>query len=260
MFDFVSSQPDIATATPTPTQESPFRKPVPRPPLSPSRLAQVKAQNRRREYLDRNPGYFSSPDHELADPLLYDFLIRRFQTPAEREAESLKKGYARTLEGSLLRGEERLSQLASNPQQQQQQEEEEEGETESSTFTTSKAAELAMSTIIPPKTKAQGQEQWEGFLRDRFIRGEDDDFDYEGVFGSNEDATYWVDSVEEREAEEAWFESESAGWASTSPTDDDDDDDDDDEGDGAGRGGEGESGTRVRVERELMGETGVQDF
>ncbi|KAF4306082.1 hypothetical protein GTA08_BOTSDO14184 [Botryosphaeria dothidea] len=46
--------------------------------------------------------YFSS-GLELADPLLYDRLVRRFQTPAEREAEGRAKGYSGVLEADLLR-------------------------------------------------------------------------------------------------------------------------------------------------------------
>ncbi len=58
-----------------------------------------------------------SPLHQfltttLADPDLYDTLVRQFQTPAEREAEGRAKGYSRVLEGSLLRGEARLERLA----------------------------------------------------------------------------------------------------------------------------------------------------
>ncbi|KAJ4298418.1 hypothetical protein N0V88_003448 [Collariella sp. IMI 366227] len=82
-----------------PATPNSFSQPRPRPERSPGHSAQIRAQNRRREYLERNGGYFQSGEHELADPLLYDFLIRRFQTPAEREAEGKAKGYARVLEG-----------------------------------------------------------------------------------------------------------------------------------------------------------------
>lgn len=41
-------------------------KPVPRVPKSPSRTAQIQAQNRRREYLSRHPSYFDNLEHELA--------------------------------------------------------------------------------------------------------------------------------------------------------------------------------------------------
>ncbi|KAK3396181.1 coiled-coil domain-containing protein-domain-containing protein [Sordaria brevicollis] len=92
--------------------DSLFSKPRPRPARSSAEKQEIRTRNRRREYLERNPGYFQSGEHELADPILYDSLIRRFQTPAERQAESKEKGYARVLEGSLLRGEEKLARLA----------------------------------------------------------------------------------------------------------------------------------------------------
>jgi hypothetical protein len=46
-----------------------FDKQVPRPAKSPAQTAQIQAQNRRREYLERNPSYFTSLDHELAGTL-----------------------------------------------------------------------------------------------------------------------------------------------------------------------------------------------
>ncbi len=60
-----------------------------------------------------NPSFLRT--HLYADPILYDALIRRFQTPAEREQEGRAKGYSRMLEVDLLRGEARLAQLAAGP-------------------------------------------------------------------------------------------------------------------------------------------------
>jgi hypothetical protein len=83
----------------------------------------------------------------------------------------------------------------------------------------------------PPKTRAEGRAQWEAYLRDRFIRGEDEDFDYARV---DEDDEY--DVLEREEREEAWFEEEDPAWATSGE-------------EGAGR-----------TEKVLLGETGVQDF
>ncbi|KAH9905291.1 coiled-coil domain-containing protein-domain-containing protein [Xylariomycetidae sp. FL2044] len=93
-------------------ESSPYLRPRPRPPRSPAHSAQIRVQNRRREWLERHPEYVDSMEHELADPLLYDALIRRFQSPEERQTEGRKKGYSRVLEVDLLRGEARLSHLA----------------------------------------------------------------------------------------------------------------------------------------------------
>ncbi|AEO61079.1 hypothetical protein MYCTH_38152 [Thermothelomyces thermophilus ATCC 42464] len=184
-----------------PSTPDSFSQPRPRPPRSPGHSAQIRIQNRRRAYLERHESYFQSMEHELSDPLLYDFLIRRFQTPAEREAEGRAKGYARVLEGSLLRGEERL-------------------------------AKLREQTLVPPpRTREEGRAQWEEYLRDRFIRGEDDDFDYSLVDDNEE-----YDVFERVDREEAWFEDEEPQWATS-----------DEEG-GGGK------------EKILQGETGIQDF
>lgn len=74
-----------------------------------------------------------------------------------------------------------------------------------------------------PRTKEEGHEQWRYFLEQRFLRGEDGDFDYAAVDESQE----W-DGREEDEELERWIEDEDEGWAS-----------------GKGKG---------------EGETGVQDF
>ncbi|KAK0612354.1 hypothetical protein B0T17DRAFT_584115 [Bombardia bombarda] len=189
-----------------------FSRPRPRPPRSSSQSAAIRVQNRRREYLLRNPSYFASTEHELADPLLYDSLIRRFQTPAEREAEGRAKGYARVLEGSLMRGEERLAKLAA---------------------AAAATAERDAATVVA-ETRKEGEEQWETYLRERFVRGGDEDFEYLRVDDDDE-----YDVLERMEQEEAWFDEEDPDWAN--------------------RNGGGE-GRRTRVERILQGETGVQDF
>ncbi|KAK1830238.1 coiled-coil domain-containing protein 97 [Podospora conica] len=230
-----------------PTLDSePFSRPRPRPPRPPAQQAQIRIQNRRREYLARNPSYFESSEHELADPLLYDTLIRRHQTPAEREAEGRARGYARVLEGSLLRGEERLARLAGPARPE-------------SVFRDGTAPpEAAVSPLEgvdeplpPPETKTEGQAQWTHFLRERFVRGGDEEFEYAVVDGDEE-----LDVVERVEREEAWFDEESPGW--------DLGEEEDGGGDGdvdMDREGDGDAAKEARrKEKELQGETGVQDF
>jgi hypothetical protein len=187
---------------------------------------------------------------QAIDPLLYDELVRKFQTPAEREAEGKAKGYGRVLEGSLLRGEARLAALA-------------EGSTAdgvdasgSSTRGPDDAAPTAgasnrplretialeadIATLsTPPGSREEATERWQEFLRARFVRGGDEDFEYASV-DENED----YDRLARQDEEEAWFEDEEAEWAST-----------------GGEEGERTDGERERrPERELQGETGVQDY
>ncbi len=238
----------------SPSSHSPlsFTQPRPRPPRSPRHSAQIRAQNRRTAYLGMPPGaaYLRSAEHELADPLLYDRLVRRFQTPGEREAEGRAKGYARVLEGSLLRGEERMAILrAETTGRGRAGDGSGEGTSGNREVTASwesggngdgdgdgngETARLNAQLVAPPRTREEGRAQWEGFLRDRFVRGEDGDFEYARVDGDDE-----YDVLEREEIEEAWFEAEDPGWVSE---------------------GEGESPEGGAAEKELHGETGVQDF
>ncbi|TEA19885.1 hypothetical protein C8034_v009816 [Colletotrichum sidae] len=172
------------------TTPPPFEKPIPRPPRSPSKAEDIRSHNRRREYLARNPSYFENAEHELADPLLYDTLVRKYQTPAEREAAGRAKGYSRVLEESLLRGEARLADLK-NPESK---------DVEKRTFTTEADLEKT-------QTKEEGFERWTEFLTERFVHGQDEDFDYAQV-DENED----YDAMERQDAEDAWFDDEDPSW------------------------------------------------
>lgn len=106
-----------------------------------------------------------------------------------------------------------------------------------------------------PTTKEEGQAAWEEFLRERFVAGADEDFDYAQVDGNE-----GLDEMEHRDREEEWFDEEDPEWA----------DDDSD-----GEGGEGEQEADVMVgdrrqggaeprkgkrEKILTGQTGVQDY
>jgi hypothetical protein len=167
------------------------------------------------------------------------------------------------LEGSLLRGEERLAKLREQTVGKNAEHHHEAGDTTTAAAAASSAVSMSnggggstaargmsggereheaggttfsslnAELTAPPKTRDEGREQWEAYLRDRFIRGEDDDFDYALV---DEDEEY--DVLEREDREEAWFEEEDPGWASTS-------------GDEEGGG---------RAEKVLRGETGIQDF
>ncbi|KAL0937868.1 coiled-coil domain-containing protein-like protein [Colletotrichum truncatum] len=175
-----------------------YQKPVPRPLKSPTKTKDIRSHNRRREFLNRNPNYFENPDHELADPLRYDALVRKFQTLAEREAASRTKAYSRVLEESLMRGEARLADLVNSSTDGEAP-----GPTElAKDFTTE-------SDLSTAKTKEEGLERWIEFLTERFVHGKDSDFDYNQVDSNDE-----YDAMERRDAEEAWFDAEDPSWAS----------------------------------------------
>ncbi|KAJ4259574.1 hypothetical protein NW762_007503 [Fusarium torreyae] len=172
-----------------PPGEQPPDKPIRRGAKSPARAAQIQAQNRRREYLVRHPSYFENLEHELADPVLYERLVKRFQTASEREAEGKAKGYGRTLEADLQRGESKLSRLK-------------EGDgVENST------GDLEHPWEKPAADKAHGLLLWHAFLEERFVHGLDEDFDYKPV-----DVDEDLDVMLRRDAQDAWFDDEEPSW------------------------------------------------
>lgn len=186
-------------------------------------------------------------DH-LSDPDLYDSLVRRFLTPAEREAEGRARGWGKTLESSLMRGEARLERLASSSTGDRVP-------ASASSVRTSNGGSHNINFIIDsdlaegkPATKDEGRAAWEEFLRERFVRGGDEDFDYSRVDGND-----GLDSMENRDREEAYFDEEDPEWADDSEEDGDDD---------AVAAGEDRSGgtTRRKRERILLGQTGIQDY
>ncbi|ROT41666.1 hypothetical protein SODALDRAFT_343519 [Sodiomyces alkalinus F11] len=215
-----------------------FERPIPRPPRSPGAAGEICKRNRRRAYLEQRPDYFDNSEHELAAPLLYDSLIRTFQTPAEREAEGKRKGYSGVLEADLLRGEARLAKLASEPNEETgpSQNDRTASSPDSADVLESNArpnrASSAFDPDLPtPHSKEEAKSRWIEFLTDRFVHGQDDDFNYDAV---DLDDSY--DVLERRDAEDAWFEEEQPRWASE-PEDDE------------------EYPRAVK-----MGETGIQDF
>jgi hypothetical protein len=74
-----------------------------------------------------------------------------------------------------------------------------------------------------PQNKEEGVERWRDEMTLRFIRGEDEEFPYEDVDNNDE----W-DVIENREAEDQWFEEEQPAW--------------------------------VDEDKQRSGETGIQDF
>lgn len=156
-----------------------------------------------------------------ADPVLYERLVKRFQTPAEREAEAKAKGYGRTLEADLVRGETNLSNLSQSSEYSSRSSSQERdakvlGGGGAGTNTWDAEAE----------NKEHGMQLWHAYLEARFVEGLDEEFDYENVDNNDN-----YDTMAIQDAEDAWFDNEEPGWA------------------------DGDSQYPVRG-----GETGVQDF
>ncbi|KAJ5524725.1 uncharacterized protein N7503_011108 [Penicillium pulvis] len=176
----------------------------------------IQIKNRRKRYLDMHPEYYSA-ELELADPLLYDRLIRRFQTPQEREAQGREKGFSGVLQADLLRSEAKMDALA-HPDPHAML-----------SYTRGPHGEiLAEDRDDIPASKEEGEKQWQWEMGLRFIRGDDEDFDYATVDENEE-----YDDLSELQDE--YFEDEEPEWVV-----------DDLRGENAGA--------------QLQGETGIQDF
>ncbi|KAF2023499.1 hypothetical protein EK21DRAFT_80741 [Setomelanomma holmii] len=156
------------------------------------RIGRLTAKNRRKRYLEMHPEYFSDSSLELADPLLYDRLIRRFQTATEREAEGQRKGFSGRMATDLWRAEAKKDAL-SQPNQY-------------SLFTYNRGPQgqiLEEDKDDVPMTKDEGRAWWVDEMTQRFLRGGDDDFEYKNV-----DVNAKYDPPEqERDLQDAWFES-----------------------------------------------------
>lgn len=182
-----------------------------KPPVS------VQAKNRRKRYLDQHPEYFSA-DLEMAglsilvaiqavlypcvdlltcattDPLLYDRLIRRFQTPAERETEGRTKGFSGILQADLLRSEAKMDALAHpDPNAMLSYRRGPNGEI------------VAEDKDDIPANKEEGEQRWRWEMEMRFLKGADYDFDYETV-DNNDEYDDW------NEEQERYFDEEEPEW------------------------------------------------
>ncbi|KAL8991982.1 MAG: hypothetical protein Q9169_007476 [Polycauliona sp. 2 TL-2023] len=159
---------------------------------SPLSLERIRIKNRRKHYLDSHPEYLASPTLELADPLAYDRLIRRFQSAAEREADGKKKGYSGVLEADLWRSEAKIDALSQNGKDGQ----------ELSYGRNSNGEIIAEEKDEVPASKEDGEQRWKKQVEMRFLRGDDVDFDYSVV-----DENDQFDAPEEaRDIQDQWFE------------------------------------------------------
>ncbi|CAN9290990.1 unnamed protein product [Alternaria alternata] len=182
------------------------------------RAQRLQAKNRRKRYLEVHPEYFSDSSLELADPLLYDRLIRRFQTASEREAEGRKKGFSGQMATDLWRAEAKKDAL-SQPDP-------------NSLFTYNRGpqgqiVEEDKDDVL--MTKEEGRAWWVDEMTQRFLRGGDEDFEYEKLVDKN---PKYDDPEQERDLEDAYFDSMESDFDS----------------DGEGK------------EKVLTGETGIQDY
>ena len=168
----------------------------------PDRAHQTLIRNRRLHWLSENPAYFDSPELELADPLLYDRLIRRYQSAAEREAQGRARGWSGVLEADLTRAEAKVAALAADS-----------GSAsgggggggggDGCRVPVEWRAETSSGEAVA--TRAEGEALWRETMTLRFLRGADADADYAAIDASDD----WDHcGTQRREAQEHWFDDE----------------------------------------------------
>jgi hypothetical protein len=129
-----------------------------------------------------------------ADPLLYDRLVRRFQTTQEREAAGRANGFSGVLETDLMRSEAKLEAIA-NPDPNAMM-----------AYTRGPSGEiLAEDRDDIPPNKEEGERLWKWEMGLRFIRGNDPDFDYK-IVDENEEYD------DESDKQDRYFEDEDPEW------------------------------------------------
>lgn len=189
------------------------------------------------------------------DPILYERLVKRFQTAQERAEEGKAKGYGRTLEASLIRGETNLANVPGSsirgaavassfsdlslssstlPPARATLGNGTSSSSDSAQAGAATAEELSLdrSWDQPVSEKGQGQQHWRDYLEFRFVHDLDDEFDYSKV-DQDED----LDALQHKDAEDVWYDEEEPSWV-------------DEDGDA-----QWEDDSKQR-----KGETGIQDY
>lgn len=127
-------------------------------------------------------------------------MVRRFQSAAEREADGRQKGYSGMLEADLMRSEAKMDAL-NHPDP-------------NSPLVYRRDVSGAIVAVEQdendrPKTKQEGMDKWREIMEHRFLRGEDQEFDYKSV---DDDEQYDDWEWDTREREERYFEQEEAAF------------------------------------------------
>lgn len=122
--------------------------------------------------------------------------MKRFQTASEREAEGKVKGYGRTLEADLQRGESKLSKLK-----------ESDGSGRTPNGIENSEGDLEHPWEKQATDKAHGLRLWQAFLEERFVHGLDEDIDYRPIDGDED-----LDTMIRQDAQDAWFDDEEPSW------------------------------------------------
>ncbi|KAK9244197.1 coiled-coil domain-containing protein-domain-containing protein [Lipomyces tetrasporus] len=185
----------------------------------------VTIKNRRLYYLHRHtPSYFRRTGLAEADPLLYDRLIRQFQTAEERQAESKTRGWAGRMYEDLMRAERKLEKENANRAEEARRRDQ---------------GEPALEEVEDEdvKSREEGEKQWQDIMTLRFLEGLDTDFNYDDVDFDDQ----WDDLAQlARDREDEYFDAEEPTWHAVEEN--------------------GDQGDEISSRLALKGETGIQDF
>ena len=140
------------------------------------------------------------------EPFLYDRLIRQFQSPEERQAAALQNAPSDAIQVRLLRGESGArAHVESGHAPRRLGSPTQEPDPGASTDRNV----LLRCGLEQPENKEEGMQIWRREMTERFLRGEDCEFDYAKVDTNDE----WDDREEEqRREEERYFNEESPEW------------------------------------------------
>lgn len=190
-------------------------------PIIPPPPSKTKIQNRRLTYLNRSQYTSSSTNQERLFPYLYKALILRHSTPTEK-LDEINTSKARSLTNVLLDAQVHMEKL----QARRDRTDEERALDDEKLALEQAVAEMTPKEVLADRDKSRLL--LEKMVREKFLEGGDDEFDYESVdFDEN-----WDDwEIDEEDIRARYFEEESTET-------------------------EGEEGE----EKVLSGQTGVQDF
>ncbi|KAI7286634.1 hypothetical protein KC345_g1037 [Hortaea werneckii] len=190
---------------------------------SQARADRIRIKNRRRRYLELHPEYFHGTNLEHADPLSYDRLIRQFQTAEEREQEGRQRGYTGKMEADLIRSEAKLEALRHQYEQRGSGDPRTAHNTSSSSgrhsnkidgspeMTYHRAPDGSIISVEADAedraaNREEGVQRWREMMSLRFLRGEDEEFDYAGLVDGEEE--YDDLDEERRQGLEDWLDRE----------------------------------------------------
>ncbi|KAK9464188.1 coiled-coil domain-containing protein-domain-containing protein [Lipomyces oligophaga] len=182
-------------------------------------------RNRRWHYLQQHSStYFSGSGLAEADPLLYDRLVRQFQSLSERQIVQDKRGWAARMYEDLVRAERRLERVERLRAEELQRANSADHHVAAERVGDDDEEELDFFSG-EELNKTTAERQWQRLMTIRFLNGHDTDIDYNNIDYSET----WDDYNQiTRDCQDQYFDSEQPSW--------------------------------IVDETELTGQTGIQDY